>query len=194
MVSARQLVLREIFFFFQAEDGIRDVAVTGVQTCALPICEGLLLEVSGQRLSLHAESKEIIFPPGAGGLPTIKIGVLYKGRLEGNAAVDGRQTLHYQDRNFPGRAGWKEIIAVPESSVRLLSSTAPEADRSSRLSNYPTDLLNSPPQDLEARVVFALEPESRLVAGGGFFPSGSSPCRTKKRAARAAAPNKKKAP
>jgi len=24
-------------FFFQAEDGIRDVAVTGVQTCALPI-------------------------------------------------------------------------------------------------------------------------------------------------------------
>src|SRR2546422_8464964 len=30
------------FFFFQAEDGIRDVAVTGVQTCALPIyCNAL---------------------------------------------------------------------------------------------------------------------------------------------------------
>src|SRR2546429_6039522 len=27
-----------LIFFFQAEDGIRDVAVTGVQTCALPIC------------------------------------------------------------------------------------------------------------------------------------------------------------
>src|SRR2546422_690600 len=27
------------FFFFQAEDGIRDVAVTGVQTCALPISQ-----------------------------------------------------------------------------------------------------------------------------------------------------------
>src|SRR5690554_5709529 len=26
------------FFFFQAEDGIRDADVTGVQTCALPIC------------------------------------------------------------------------------------------------------------------------------------------------------------
>src|SRR5437870_7536399 len=26
------------FFFFQAEDGIRDGHVTGVQTCALPIC------------------------------------------------------------------------------------------------------------------------------------------------------------
>src|SRR2546429_7048533 len=31
-----------VFFFFQAEDGIRDVAVTGVQTCALPIFVALL--------------------------------------------------------------------------------------------------------------------------------------------------------
>src|SRR5256885_11474921 len=29
------------FFFFQAEDGIRDYKVTGVQTCALPICRDL---------------------------------------------------------------------------------------------------------------------------------------------------------
>src|SRR2546427_1182966 len=30
-------ILTLIFFFFQAEDGIRDLTVTGVQTCALPI-------------------------------------------------------------------------------------------------------------------------------------------------------------
>src|SRR3712207_8160668 len=29
-------------FFFQAEDGIRDIGVTGVQTCALPISQPLL--------------------------------------------------------------------------------------------------------------------------------------------------------
>ena len=29
------------FFFFQAEDGIRDIGVTGVQTCALPIYDSL---------------------------------------------------------------------------------------------------------------------------------------------------------
>src|SRR2546430_4587049 len=28
-----------VFFFFQAEDGIRDLTVTGVQTCALPISD-----------------------------------------------------------------------------------------------------------------------------------------------------------
>src|SRR5260370_18995152 len=31
------LCVRDFFFFFQAEDGIRDSSVTGVQTCALPI-------------------------------------------------------------------------------------------------------------------------------------------------------------
>src|SRR5256885_8567999 len=35
------------FFFFQAEDGIRDYKVTGVQTCALPIWFRYALTVSG---------------------------------------------------------------------------------------------------------------------------------------------------
>ena len=34
-----------LFFFFQAEDGIRDIGVTGVQTCALPISELLVILV-----------------------------------------------------------------------------------------------------------------------------------------------------
>src|SRR2546426_7851762 len=37
-VSVRRGVSTFFFFFFQAEDGIRDYKVTGVQTCALPIC------------------------------------------------------------------------------------------------------------------------------------------------------------
>src|SRR5206468_8989469 len=37
--GARDTILGacDVFFFFQAEDGIRDLIVTGVQTCALPI-------------------------------------------------------------------------------------------------------------------------------------------------------------
>src|SRR5258708_39937202 len=37
----RAVDLRLLFFFFQAEDGIRDDLVTGVQTCALPILSRL---------------------------------------------------------------------------------------------------------------------------------------------------------
>src|SRR2546430_10125399 len=33
----------QLCFFFQAEDGIRDLTVTGVQTCALPIYDGTVL-------------------------------------------------------------------------------------------------------------------------------------------------------
>src|SRR5256884_9953628 len=43
-------------FFFQAEDGIRDVAVTGVQTCALPIyCQGA--RINGRIAPLHRPLK-----------------------------------------------------------------------------------------------------------------------------------------
>src|SRR6202790_5487607 len=33
----------DVYLFFQAEDGIRDIIVTGVQTCVLPISEAILL-------------------------------------------------------------------------------------------------------------------------------------------------------
>src|SRR2546427_8919015 len=57
-----------MFFFFQAEDGIRDLTVTGVQTCALPISgrSGLeaLKEIKEARpklpvlvLSMHPEDQ-----------------------------------------------------------------------------------------------------------------------------------------
>src|SRR2546425_11397539 len=39
------------FFFFQAEDGIRDKLVTGVQTCALPICSALVRAVAVRGVS-----------------------------------------------------------------------------------------------------------------------------------------------
>src|SRR5256886_2849731 len=39
---ARSAWSLSVFFFFQAEDGIRDLTVTGVQTCALPIYRAIL--------------------------------------------------------------------------------------------------------------------------------------------------------
>src|SRR5688572_31105432 len=43
-----------IFFFFQAEDGIRDLTVTGVQTCALPIFR----DYPGARGDLRAQAAD----------------------------------------------------------------------------------------------------------------------------------------
>src|SRR3712207_6772990 len=42
--------LNDSVFFFQAEDGIRDIGVTGVQTCALPICQPELEQEADERV------------------------------------------------------------------------------------------------------------------------------------------------
>src|SRR2546426_1207492 len=49
------------FFFFQAEDGIRDYKVTGVQTCALPIYGMQSLFASGEQGGARSTSKSL--PP-----------------------------------------------------------------------------------------------------------------------------------
>src|SRR3712207_7917776 len=50
-----------LFFFFQAEDGIRDIGVTGVQTCALPIFMDLCDRTEADRKGGHLARR-----PGAG--------------------------------------------------------------------------------------------------------------------------------
>src|SRR5262249_57037349 len=42
-----------VFFFFQAEDGIRDWSVTGVQTCALPILDRFVAGVAAGDEAVH---------------------------------------------------------------------------------------------------------------------------------------------
>src|SRR2546428_10569804 len=69
------LALRDMFFFFQAEDGIRDLIVTGVQTCALPI--------SGYRGGVE-------HPPTPAAYAQRQAGALhYRGGRDGSATGNG---------------------------------------------------------------------------------------------------------
>src|SRR2546425_4073485 len=56
-------VLYVFFFFFQAEDGIRDKLVTGVQTCALPIYRRSTAQLVDVR-SPDEFTGKVIAPPG----------------------------------------------------------------------------------------------------------------------------------
>ena len=116
---------------------------------------GLVITLNGRPLPLTTESDSVIFPPGAGNLPTMKIGVVYTASLAGVACPC---TIEYRDGNFPERAGWKEVVAAAGPGATLIVSTAADVSRSQELANYPTDLINSPPQDLSAKLTFVLAP------------------------------------
>src|SRR2546430_4553633 len=58
-VNEAKIPNRPEFFFFQAEDGIRDLTVTGVQTCALPICPA---RDSTRAAALVSRTRAEIFP------------------------------------------------------------------------------------------------------------------------------------
>ena len=135
--------------------------------------EGLRLEVDGLRLPLQLQSSEVIFPPGAGDLPTMKLGAIYRASVPSSTTAP--RSLYYQDGNFPDRVGWKEIIAVPRPGVALTRSTVPSSDRSRELADYPTDLMDSPPQDRDARVVFTRETLPLPAAGLPSPPSARNP-------------------
>jgi nickel/cobalt exporter len=122
---------------------------------------GLDLDLDGKSAHFRLISCGVIFPPGAGGLPTMKMGFVFEAVYP--PTLDGeRVRIHYADKNYPGHTGWKEIVALA-SVGSLLRSSVPAADRSDELSNYPTDLLSSPPQDLEASLVATLPPLPETV-------------------------------
>src|SRR3989449_6655601 len=79
-------------FFFQAEDGIRDVAVTGVQTCALPIStyDGLAKDARvGSRILLND------------GLLSVEVTGVDAPRVRGRV-IDGGMLTAHKGMNLPG--------------------------------------------------------------------------------------------
>src|SRR6202451_2960406 len=62
--------------------------------------EGLSLESDGQSVRLETLSRQIVFSDGAGGLPTMKIGFVFRGQP---GVSTGGHKLSYIDNNFPGR-------------------------------------------------------------------------------------------
>src|SRR2546430_8745504 len=86
---ARPAISGRASCFFQAEDGIRDLTVTGVQTCALPI--SLALGATEGRMG------------GAGALATPNLGCPESQRGGANTdAEEGRQSLgHIRQLPFP---------------------------------------------------------------------------------------------
>jgi ABC-type nickel/cobalt efflux system permease component RcnA len=135
---------------------------------------GLSLAIDGVRVALREVSHDVIFPPGAGGLLTMKIAVSLEGQT-GKVGVDVGRHLEFHDANFPDRAGWKEIIATASSGAHIVSSSVPQKDRSNRLSDYTTNLLNSPPQILSATIEVSQAPLAQTSSSAAVPATANEP-------------------
>jgi nickel/cobalt transporter (NicO) family protein len=104
------------------------------------LTRNLSLELDGQPKTLHASDRSLSFPPGQGGLSTLRIEVLYT-----MPAVSlGTHALAYRDTNYADRLGWKEIIATVSGQAELRGSSVPTRSASNELKSYPQDRLTSP--------------------------------------------------
>lgn len=142
------------------------------------LSQGLDLRLNGDRCSLERVSEQFDLVPGGMNLPTLKLALRFRFAWDG-AGLKETNTLDFRDRNFPGRVGWKEIVAQSSAGVELEESSVPANDLSQELNTYPQDPAVRPPQDLEARVRFRRQP-SRLAASATGSPSPDSGARTRR--------------
>jgi nickel/cobalt exporter len=102
----------------------------------------LSLRVDGTPVHPVLGGADVVIADGAGNLPILRITLQMKLR-----ETSGR--VEYEDHNYEGRAGWKEIV-IAASNARLKSSSQSDQDRSNGLTAYPPDPMLAPPQDLRA--------------------------------------------
>lgn len=114
------------------------------------LTEGLVVRLNTTRCFLEPVSQHVEFLPGGLNLPTLKFALNYRLPLKSGQLKDVN-VLEYEDTNFPGRAGWKEIVVQGDG---IEESSSAGVDKSQQLTNYPEDPAIRPPEDLVARVRF----------------------------------------
>ena len=132
-----------------------------VSGCA-ELAKDLVLTVDGTELELRTIEAGLTFPPGVGGLSTMRLVCGFEATLAAPIGVEARR-IAFTDESSPNRPGWREIltrgsgvtIGIVEGELRVETISA-------RLTAYPRELASRPPVD-KSVVVSA-------IAGGDILP------------------------
>lgn len=131
----------------QKWDLTKDSATAKLQAAArreaLHWMGNLVFLQDGKAVAARLDRVEASTQDGAGGLPVLRV-------VSDLRTPQTGSEFDYEDRNFPDRAGWKEIVIdVPrEEAYRDIFPAG--RDRSAALTAYPQDPTLAPPQDLRA--------------------------------------------
>ena len=136
-------------------DGDGELSATEVDAGRVAACRelgrSLDLEVAGARQTLVLTEAGLAFPPGVGGLPTMREVCGYAATAVG--AIGPGTPVTFADRSFAERLGWREVVfggsgvtlAAAHGELRTSSVT-------NRLMHYPTTLLAQALADTEVTV------------------------------------------
>ncbi len=112
----------------------------------------------GKPVTPKLVDSSLVIADGAGDLPILRI----TAHLQFDAPAGA---LTYEDRNYPGRAGWKEIVIPAGQNAAVTKASQGAEDRTQALTVYPQDPTVAPPQDLRASMEWtAAKPVAPRVA------------------------------
>ena len=139
-------------------DTNRDRKADTVETVQYPeqkcqeVNSNLELLINKQPLALSLIKSTVEFPPGVGGLSTLRLSCNFQGTRE----LVGANQLIFEDKFYPQRLGWREIT-VAANGVPIQGDFT-SSSITNRLRDYPTDLLSSPLN--QRRISFKLNPST----------------------------------
>jgi len=118
------------------------------------IAAGLHVTLAGRAVALQPAAHALAFPPGVGGLRTMRLELILRG-----GPVDGPARLTMHDTSYADRVGWKEIV--------IGAGTRSASDE---LRAYPKSLLESPLDITEANATVrpTTDPPPRLTRGAAL--------------------------
>ncbi|MEH1798946.1 MAG: sulfite exporter TauE/SafE family protein [Nostoc sp.] len=115
----------------------------------------LELLINKQPLALSLIKSTVEFPPGVGGLSTLRLSCNFQGSTE---LVGANQLIEFEDQFYPQRLGWREIT-VAANGIPIQGDFS-SLSITNRLRDYPTELLSSPLD--QRRIDFKLNPSLTL--------------------------------
>jgi nickel/cobalt exporter len=105
--------------------------------------QNLSISANGRTVAPQLRSTKVTMADGAGGMQVMRVDMQLRLPI-----AQGK--LEYEDRNYAGRAGWKEIVIAAGEGAAIENATQADADRSQALTAYPQDPTIAPPQDVRA--------------------------------------------
>jgi nickel/cobalt transporter (NicO) family protein len=133
---------------------VSDAEVDAGRVTACTTLQGSLsLTVGGSAQTLALAEAGLSFPPGAGGLSTMRMVCGFVAAL--GSPIAAGTSITYRDGSFPERIGWREIVSsgsamtITGSDGAALRTTSP----SQRLTAYPADLIPQPLADPSVSLV-----------------------------------------